>query len=71
MTNLSEFERTQILIYIGYGDKKRSFTEILIIFNENNPNRDPISKSTIFRTYNRYLFNFLTNISNYSIIKSI
>lgn len=55
MSNLSEFERIKILIYIGYGDKKRSFLEASNIFNENFQNRTPINLSTVYKTHKRYL----------------
>lgn len=47
MANLSEKERIQILIIVGCGDKIRSHEEACQFFNAENPNRAPISRSTV------------------------
>lgn len=54
MARLSETERIQILMMIGYGERTRSFAEVMNIFNESHPNREPISKSTVCKTLRRF-----------------
>lgn len=39
MANLSERERIQILMMVGYGDRKRTQQEVRDLFNEVNPNK--------------------------------
>ncbi|KAG5900461.1 hypothetical protein JTB14_029347 [Gonioctena quinquepunctata] len=43
---LSEKQRIEVLMILGYGDRKRSMAEVCDIFNEKYPDREPISKST-------------------------
>lgn len=54
MAFLNETERIEILMIIGYGDRTRSFTEIVNLFNELHPDRHLISKSTVSKTLNRF-----------------
>lgn len=51
---LSESERIEILIMIGYGDRKRTQDEVCALFNETHPDRDPISQSTVSRIQNKF-----------------
>jgi transposase len=39
---------------IGYGDGRRSYAEVMTLFNEIHPNRQPISRSNVTRTLNRF-----------------
>lgn len=52
-------QRIQLLIYIGYGDKKRTFVEAYCLFNAQNPNRPPIVISTVRKTFKRFWSNDL------------
>jgi transposase len=52
--HLSETERIVVLMMIGYGDRKRSCAEVMTLFNEIHPNRQPISRSTVTRTWSRF-----------------
>jgi transposase len=52
--HLSETERIVVLMMIGYGDRKRSCAEVMTFFNEIHPNRQPISRSTVTRTWSRF-----------------
>lgn len=54
MASLNETERIEILMMIGYGDRTRSFTEVVNLFNELHPDRDLISKSTVSKTLSRF-----------------
>lgn len=54
MARLSETERIEILMIIGYGDRMRSFEEVVNIFNGSHPDREPISKSTVSKTLRRF-----------------
>lgn len=38
----------------GFGNGWRSYEEVANIFNETFPNGPPISKSSVFRTVNRF-----------------
>lgn len=51
---LSETERMEILIMRGYGDRKRTYAEVVGIFNNDHPDRN-ISKSTVHRTVQRFI----------------
>lgn len=39
----------------GYGDRERSYQEVANLFNITFPDREPISKSTAYRTVDRFL----------------
>ena len=47
MARLSERERIEILMMLGYGDRRRSLQDVCNLFNNTHPNRDPISKSVV------------------------
>jgi len=51
---LSERERITLLMMRGYGDRVRSFQEVMDLFNETFPNRNPISRSTVQKTVRRF-----------------
>lgn len=55
MVRLNDTERIEILMMIGYGDRRQSCAEVMNIFNEAHPDRQPISKPTIARTLKRFL----------------
>lgn len=44
---LSEIERIEILMMVGYGDRKRSTFEVCELFNNVHQERAPISRSTV------------------------
>lgn len=44
---ISETERMEIVMMLGYGDRKRSCTEVARLFNQLHPNEDAISKTTV------------------------
>lgn len=52
--SLSEKERITVLMMRGYGDRVRSCQEVANLFNDNNPERQQISKSTVHRTVSRF-----------------
>lgn len=51
---LSERERIEILMMIGYGDRRRSTVEVCELFNAAHPNRQPITRSTISKILLKY-----------------
>jgi len=51
---MTESERIEILMMIGYGDRKRTHQEVCNLFNDTHPDKNPISKSTVTRTLQRY-----------------
>lgn len=54
MNQLTEKERIEILMMVGYGERKRTHEEVANLFNGVNHNRNPISKSTVTKTLQRY-----------------
>jgi len=54
MAHLNERNRIVILMMIGYGDRRRSYAQVANLFNENHPDRIPISKSTVLKTFQRF-----------------
>lgn len=52
--SLSEMERITVLMMRGYGDRVRSYEEVVHLFNDRFPDRPPISKSTVFKTVKRF-----------------
>lgn len=61
MDRLSETERIEILMMVGYGDRKRSYKEVCMLFNQAHPNKN-INKSTVAKTLKR--FNDTGNVKN-------
>lgn len=53
MADLSERERIEILMMIGFGDRRRTHQEVCDLFNDNHPNRQ-ISRSLVTKTLQRY-----------------
>lgn len=51
---LSERERIEILMMIGYGDRRRSKVEVCELFNAAHPNRQPITRSTVCKIHLKY-----------------
>ena len=52
---LTETERMIVLMMRGYGDRIRSYREVVELFNATYPDQcDPISKSTVERTIARF-----------------
>lgn len=51
---LTEKERIEILMMIGYGDRMRTHEEVVVLFNETHPNRPSISQSMVSRIENNY-----------------
>lgn len=51
---LTEAERIEVLMMIGFGDRSRTHEEVRILFNETHPNRPPISQSTVSRIENKF-----------------
>lgn len=51
---LSERERITILMMRGYGDRIRSYEQVKNLFNDSFPNRNPISKSGVQKTIQRF-----------------
>lgn len=54
MASLSEHERIEILMMLGYGDRRRSLQDVCNLFNDTHPNRNPISKSVVGKTLRRF-----------------
>lgn len=54
MVHLNDSERIEILMILGYGDRRRSYSEVVNIFNEIHPAREPISKSAVAKTFKRF-----------------
>lgn len=52
--SLSERERITTLMMRGYGDKERSYQQVADLFNDTYGGRQPIHKSTVCRTVNRF-----------------
>jgi len=51
--HLTNTERITILMMREYGDKMRSHQNVVNLFNDTYPNRDPISKVTVYRIVSR------------------
>lgn len=61
MVNLTKVERIQILIYVGFGDKKRTLTEACLLFNTQHTHRLPITIATLGKAYKRFWMNNLVS----------
>lgn len=51
---LNEKERITLLMMQGYGDMIRSYDQIRHLFNDEFPNRPPISKTVVRNTIKRF-----------------
>lgn len=47
MAHLTERERIEILMMVGYGDRQRTHREVCELFNQEHPDRLPIVRSTV------------------------
>lgn len=54
MDRLSEGERIEIPMMIGYGDRRRTHDEVRDLFNTAHRHRDPIIRSTVSRTLKKF-----------------
>ncbi|KAJ8912778.1 hypothetical protein NQ315_002535 [Exocentrus adspersus] len=54
MDRLSEKERIEILMILGYGDVRRRQQETCNIFNNLYPNRNPITRSTVSKLLKKF-----------------
>lgn len=52
--SLSEKDRIQILMMVGYGDRRRSTNEVRELFNQVHPGRTQISQSTVCKILKKY-----------------
>ncbi|KAJ8915567.1 hypothetical protein NQ315_012452 [Exocentrus adspersus] len=56
MVNLTEQERISLLMMKGWGDRERSYEEVVHLFNDTfRVGQTQIHKSTVSRTINRFL----------------
>lgn len=51
---LSESERITLLMMRGFGDRIRSYEEVKNLFNDTFPDRNPVSKSVVYKTVSRF-----------------
>jgi len=51
---LTETERIEVLMMIGFGDRSRTHREVCVLFNETHPDLTPISQSTVTRIENKF-----------------
>lgn len=51
---LSETERIQVLMIVGYGDRKRTQREVCQLFNELHPNRPQITQSCVSKLLKKF-----------------
>lgn len=51
---LLERERIEVLMMIGFGDRVRSQEEVCNLFNENHPDRPPITRSTVSKIESKF-----------------
>lgn len=51
---LTEKERIEILMMIGYGERSRTQYEVCHLFNNKYPNRPPISRSTVSKIEQKF-----------------
>lgn len=51
---LNEKERITMLMMRGYGDRKRSYSEVANLFNDTFPNHSPVHKATVQKTVKRF-----------------
>lgn len=52
--SLSEKDRIEILMMVGYGDRRRSTNEVCELFNHIHPDRTPLSQSTVCKILRKY-----------------
>lgn len=54
MARLTERERIEVLMMVGFGDRLRSHAEASDLFNQEHPDRPPISRSTVSRIVSKF-----------------
>lgn len=54
MNLLTEAQRIEILMILGYEDRRRTQKEVCDIFNEKYPNRIPITQSTVSKIFKKF-----------------
>jgi hypothetical protein len=54
MVKLSETERIEILLMVGYGDRQRSHQDVCHLFNNVHPERNPIVQSTVSKWVTKF-----------------
>lgn len=54
MICLTATERIEILMILGYGDRRRTQQEVCDIFNDNYHNRNPITRSTVSKILRKF-----------------
>lgn len=54
MPQLTEHDRIEILMMIGYGDRRRSYSEVVALYNAIHEDREPIARSTVIKTLQRF-----------------
>lgn len=52
--SLSERERIEVLMMIGYGDRLRTHAEACELFNQEHPDRLPITRSTVSKLFAKF-----------------
>lgn len=52
---LSSLQRITILMMRGYGDKERSYQQVANLFNETYPDEPLVYKSTVKKTFDRFV----------------
>lgn len=52
---LSEKQRIEILMMIGYGERSRTQAEVCEVFNNKYPEQEPITRSTVSKIENKFL----------------
>ena len=45
MPQLAEHDPIEMLMMIGYGDRRRSYSEVVVLYNTIHEDREPIAKS--------------------------
>lgn len=55
MARLTERERIEILMMVGYGDRLRSHQEACDLFNQHHPDRPPIARSTVSKVVAKFV----------------
>lgn len=54
MANLSEIQRIELLIIVGFQDCRRIHSEACHVINDSHASRPPIGRSTVSRTVQRF-----------------
>lgn len=62
MVQLSQRQRTEILMMIGFGDRRRTQLEVCNLFNQRYPNRIPLTQSAVSKVLKK--FNNIGSVKN-------